>query len=1001
MSKLVSLVFLVSVILQLTIAEGMAKPTQAWSADTYAIWALKSDAPDQSIAVSFSDWCVFFPNAASETPGVRYILNQIAANGIRTVWWRTFGGGWAQYGSRVKDVTHGYYPGFGKSYGEFDPLAEAVPQAHKLGLKIYAWYTPMEEAHAWPYNVRSNFVDKYPELTDRTPKRDAGAPSFFYEKYRKYKVDLGLEMVQRYKTDGLVIDLERRGAPGRNNTWGYLPQIIEGYKKETGIDPLTLPSNDPDWSAYRAQYFGMFIKELHDGIKKLNRPVELVVMVREKQPLSANWNVPEWIKQGWIDRVVIGSWGKEGWGSMTDGKTPLAEYRTNNIPIGIQCYTYRPKAEELMKRAEFCKDNYDELAWFESTPTMHHKSYHIPRRIACPDTVRIYSPEFDMTKGGQVAVLAAGTWKLWIKDENKPDATGTANKTSVIKLPPLSGKNRIHVECTLKDDEQKSGIIVQGWSDSEQGHTVITSDSSWKSSDDKAPKVVKVAHAGIPPFLGADLSLADISNKSDLKYESYSENVAVKAPGTYSAFPIPWQGKWIWGPTRKDTPTFDINVYDWIVKFPGGWGQTLVNRLVGKAANAGLDKIYWHLENDKGELLFPNDNEDNVVSLPSWGVDFGKVDMPKLALSLSRECGIDCSLVVSEKWRDAAVSRYPSAKIVIPEDINSAKIISVMQYPKGNALAQKWLLRKTYYFRKEIDIPYPVDSMELCITAEQSYECYFDGKFVGANADWWQAETYKIPLLAPGKHVIAVKVEPGKQLSGLLINTRWKDSKGKSVNLNSDESWKVSSEKSDGWKEVGFDDVKWSDSSIVGIEGIGSRFRLKEPWHNIRKPGRKNSIASMVKISVKVNKPDAMNMVDGVYDDSSYWRNKKIPEEVIFEFAEPIKNLNGITIYSGKLVYYGNPSGVCDLKSFALDTFEDGKWQPLCDVVSDIPPYNDELPEKARFKKMFKPRTVSKVRLTILDSHDTMRRVGASTKKCISKPNKGCFIREIEFSISE
>ena len=96
-----------------------------WREDCYLIWPEKADAPQQAAAVSWSDWLVFF-DAYSGVPGVRCILNEMAASGIREVWWRTFGGGHALYPSKVPGVTRGNYSGQGADFSEFDSLKEAV-----------------------------------------------------------------------------------------------------------------------------------------------------------------------------------------------------------------------------------------------------------------------------------------------------------------------------------------------------------------------------------------------------------------------------------------------------------------------------------------------------------------------------------------------------------------------------------------------------------------------------------------------------------------------------------------------------------------------------------------------------------------------------------------------------------------------------------------------------------------------------------------------------------
>ncbi len=997
MRKLSVLLFLL-----LTGFYANAENNFSWSDQSAVIWQLNTNVPEQSVAVSFSDWCVFLPNAVSGKAGVRAILNQMAASGVRKVWWRTFGGGRAQYASHVPGVTIGYYPGTGESFAEFDPLAEAVSYAHKLGMKIYAWYTPLEEAHAWPYNVRSRYVDNHPEMAAQTPKHKVDAPSFFYKQYRQYKIDLGMEMVTRYKTDGLVIDFERRGAPGRNNTWGYIPEIVDGYKKKTGIDPLKLPSNDKDWCAYRAQYFGMVMKALHDGIKKLDRPVAFDVMVREKQPVSAHWNIPEWIKQGWIDKVIISAYGPEGWGSLSDGKKTVNEYRATGIPVGLQCYAYRPgDIGKMMARAEsVIKGGYDEMVWFESTPLNYRHCYNVPRRIACLDAVQLHSPEVDMTGGGKLIVLAAGKWSLWIDNKEKPIATGIADQAKLVSLPQYKGKHSIHIKCMLDNESQKAGIVLQGRvKDSAGKFAYIHTGDFWMSDGKATNKVTAIAMSGVPPFLGdmfsGDLSDVKIPNALTDNYaDKKQDNTKARVPGVYDMHDFVWRGKWIWGPRRKSAPAYDVNVYDWMVKYPGGNGQTLVNRIVGNAANGGLSKIYWHLDDGHGRLLFPADISDEILKWPNWGVDFGAVDMPAKAMKLAEECGMDCSLIIDKSFRDIARNRYPEANILQPSDIAELPKMKADKNPKAANIAQKWLTRKEYCFRKIFIVTNNVKSAQICITAEKKYELYFDGKLLGYNADWWQGETYNIDKLSPGKHIIAVKVNPGKNTSGLLANMRWRDENGKMLYLTTDESWQVHAGEYTGWNTLDGSNANWKSVSIVGIGGIGNRFRLKEPWRNIQKP-KENKFKPDIKITVIDYPEKADFLMDEDLSDFSSWRNIKLPATIIMEMKKPVV-LKGIRIHSGYLLNYSNPSGACSLKSFKVDSFDNGKWVPLGEPVLNVPPYEGGGRETAAYTHLWSPRKVKKLRITIMDSYDTMRRVHSPDKPCITPSRKNCRIREVE-----
>ncbi|HEX7009916.1 MAG TPA: family 10 glycosylhydrolase [Phycisphaeraceae bacterium] len=494
-------------VLTLVLASGAlgAEQTQ-WASDTFAIWPLLNERPNQTAVVSWSDWLVF-DHAEFETPGVRFIINKMAASGIRTLWWRTFGGGWALYSSQVDGVTTGNYAGQGADYSQYDSLADAVEYAHKLGLKVYAWYTPLEEAHAWPDNVRSHYVDAHKDQWDvKASGAPAGAPSFYFADYRRYKAELAREMVTRYQVDGLVIDFGRRGAPGRSDQWGYLPQILSAFKRETGLDARELPSDDPRWQRFRARYVGLFMQEVRRAIDGLDRDVELVMMFPANRPLTAHWDA-----QGWadlVDRFVLVAHGREGWGWMTDQAQRWREqYQGLGKPLSITLYTLRGDTELNRKRAEAAlAAGFDDLIWFETTYLHFRDLYSLPRSLACPERATLQSPAVDLTGGGQVRVLAAGDWVLGIDGLDEPIAQGHREDVTVVDLPYRAGDHRLVIRCTLPEGSPRAGVAAQGWAVGRDGQRrAIHTDEDWTSLDADAGEVVTIAQPGIPPLLGEHL----------------------------------------------------------------------------------------------------------------------------------------------------------------------------------------------------------------------------------------------------------------------------------------------------------------------------------------------------------------------------------------------------------------------------------------------------------------------------------------------------------------
>lgn len=469
-----------------------------WSEDTYAIWPRLKDAPEQTAVVSWSDWMVF-DHAVHGKPGVRYILNKMAASGIRTVWWRTFGGGWALYPSEVAGVTTGNYSGQGADYSQYDSLVDAVEYGHKLGLKVYAWFTPLEEAHGWPDNVRSHYVDARRDQWDVTKMGvPVDAPSFYYPGYRQYKSDLAREMISRYDVDGIVIDFERRGSPARNDSWGYLPQILGAFKHDTGLDAKSLSSRDPRWQRFRAQYVGVFMRDLRRYIDAQSRPIELIMMFPPDQPLAAHWDAETWAKQGLIDKFVLVQSGPEGWGSpVHNSDSLLKQYDSWKEPKSLILYALKADRRLLANRVRAAIDaGWDDIVWFETTYLHFNKTYDVPRDVALPISARLQSPLVDLTDGGEVVVLAAGNWKLFLND--RPIAEGDADIIKRVTLPQHDGQHRLTVLCELTESSQRAGVVVQG----KAGDATIHTDATWRSDDSNHSEVITIAQPGIPPFLG-------------------------------------------------------------------------------------------------------------------------------------------------------------------------------------------------------------------------------------------------------------------------------------------------------------------------------------------------------------------------------------------------------------------------------------------------------------------------------------------------------------------
>ncbi len=101
----------------------------------------------------------------------------------------------------------------------------------------------------------------------------------------------------------------------------------------------------------------------------------------------------------------------------------------------------------------------------------------------------------------------------------------------------------------------------------------------------------------------------------------------------------------------------------------------------------------------------------------------------------------------------------------------------------------------------------------ITITADNLFDLYFNGSFVGSADDWQTAHSYSVPVI-DGSNIIAVKGtdlgEPASILAEIQTATQTLGTSG---------SWKYSLSLVPGWEQAGFDDSSWSNADDNGAYG--------------------------------------------------------------------------------------------------------------------------------------------------------------------------------------
>jgi uncharacterized lipoprotein YddW (UPF0748 family) len=289
--------------------------------------------------VSHGDW--FNGWGTYGAPSVYRILSEIKRAGVGKTYWRTFMGARAMYHSALEDVYSGDEqidrPGneavFRMRYDlkSWDPLRDAVKTAGELNMPLIAWYSVYEESHY--QNTTTRLALSNPELCWRTREGTVRKSklSFASPAVRQHKLAI-IDELLHYGVGGILLDFFREHhlytvtAPRVEVDgdgvciYGYEQVMLDAFRRQFDLDPLTLRNNDERWVRFRADQTTEFMRAVSKRARARNLPVS--VKVRSMNPLRTSmWWKPEvaktnsylgsfvdwptWAREGLIDEVMI------------------------------------------------------------------------------------------------------------------------------------------------------------------------------------------------------------------------------------------------------------------------------------------------------------------------------------------------------------------------------------------------------------------------------------------------------------------------------------------------------------------------------------------------------------------------------------------------------------------------------------------------------------------------------------------------------------------------
>jgi uncharacterized lipoprotein YddW (UPF0748 family) len=239
---------------------------------------------------------------------VRAIVSNCARLGCNTVLWQVRGNGTVAYRSRIEP----WSCEFGYRDPGFDPLAVAVDEAHRQGLRIEAWVNLMP---GWsgkaPPPVRNQLCHTHPEwfLHDGAGRRQPLNDQYVIlnpclPEVRRYLVSVVEELITNYAVDGVHLDYVRYAWETTRNARDLYPRdarTVALFRNVTGKNPDDAPQA---WDAWRANQLTRVVADIRQMMERRRPGVTLTAAVWSDPHVGYDGylqNGLAWLRSGLLD----------------------------------------------------------------------------------------------------------------------------------------------------------------------------------------------------------------------------------------------------------------------------------------------------------------------------------------------------------------------------------------------------------------------------------------------------------------------------------------------------------------------------------------------------------------------------------------------------------------------------------------------------------------------------------------------------------------------------
>ena len=303
-----------------------------------------------------SDWWCYFQHLPDEFSHIDLdqldnIMRAQREAGLTNLSWAV-GRSWAQYPSKLPDasvypcipiedkdlVSHPQSLLHALYLEKFDCLGYPLSKRKEHDVTLYAWLGMNRhysyDTPGWRL-LMSQWARNHPELHMRYKNSDdtfRGWVEYYFEETRRERLAMLKELAE-YKPDGITLGWCRQPPH-----MGYAPEMVEDFKKETGIDPLAI-DYDIDregylkWIQWRCDHgTTILMRELRKiigGVEK-NLDVKIPIVVRIPcegflMNLAMGMDTKTWIVEKLVDEVQLDSLYNFSGGVASEDITPYID----------------------------------------------------------------------------------------------------------------------------------------------------------------------------------------------------------------------------------------------------------------------------------------------------------------------------------------------------------------------------------------------------------------------------------------------------------------------------------------------------------------------------------------------------------------------------------------------------------------------------------------------------------------------------------------------------